>query len=153
MFEFLKNLFSTKKENNFINLIDILKNDHKNLIEIYQKIDNYIEKNDFTNAKQELKKFINKYNRHILLEDTQLYITLEEQYKDKKQILKVIHSISKDMNSITRAITFFEKKYSEINENNKNEFKEEFREIGTILLDRVELEEERLYPLLNENIK
>ena len=151
MFEFIKKLFNKKNDKN--ELISTLKNDHKKLIQIYQEIDKAIEIDDFFNAQQNLKKFTENYNKHILLEDTQLYIALENQYKDSKQILKVIKTISKDMNSITRAITFFEKKYHNINANNKEEFMEEFKEIGTILLDRIELEEERLYPLLNENIK
>jgi len=151
MFEFIKKLFNKKNDKN--ELISTLKNDHKKLIQIYQEIDKAIEIDDFFNAQQNLKKFTENYNKHILLEDTQLYIALENQYKDSKQILKVIKTISKDMNGITRAITFFEKKYLNINANNKEEFMEEFKEIGIILLDRIELEEERLYPLLNENIK
>jgi len=52
------------------------------------------------------------------------------------------------MNSITRAITFFERKYKDITFNNRDIFMEEFKHIGSVLTQRVELEEERLYPLL-----
>jgi DNA-directed RNA polymerase subunit L len=148
MFSFLKKIFGSTNDKTEHELISTLKNDHKNLIKLYKNVEDYLQKDDFVSTKKELKKFVSLYNRHILLEDTQLYISLEEKYKEQKQILKTIKSISKDMNSITRAITFFEKKYPSINSENKEMFLEEFREIGKILLDRVDLEEERLYTLL-----
>jgi len=95
-----------------------------------------------------LKKFINLYNKHILLEDTQLYIALKEKYNDKKTVLKVIQDIEKDMDAITRALKFFERKYTIINEDKKDLFIEELEHIGKVLVERVTLEEERLYPLL-----
>ena len=107
-----------------------------------------MEDNNFVAAQNSVKKFINEYNRHILLEDTQLYIALEEMYADKKHILKTIQTIERDMNAITRAITFFERKFKTINYENRDIFMEEFKYIGQVLVDRVELEEERLYPLL-----
>jgi len=146
MIQFFKKLFGTKKQNNA--LIDTLKGDHKNLVNIYTKIHKAVEKNNFAQAQSELKNFVHEYNKHILLEDTQLYIALEEKYKDKKQILKTIRSIGKDMNDITRTITFFEKKYKIINNSNKEEFLAELDNIGEVLVKRVEFEEERLYTLL-----
>jgi len=147
MFGFLKNIFSSKEKKEK-NIISILKDDHKRLIDIYVKIDKAMDKNDFVLAQHEVANFVREYNKHILLEDTQLYVALEEKYQDKKHILKTIKAISKDMNAITRAITFFERKYKEINYNNRDIFMEEFKHIGSVLTQRVELEEERLYPLL-----
>jgi len=148
MFQFIKKLFGQNKVAKENNLINILKNDHQNLIKIYVNIDKAMEKNDFTQAQYEVKKFISEYNKHILLEDTKLYIALEDKYREKKQILKTIEKIEKDMNSITRAITFFERKYKIINHDNRDIFMEELKHIGQVLTERVELEEERLYPLL-----
>ena len=148
MFEFFKKLFRQKEENKEKNLISILKNDHQKLLKVYTNINKAMEKNDFVQATYEVKKFISEYNKHILLEDTNLYIVLEEKYKNKKQILKTIEKIEKDMNSITRAISFFERKYKTINYENRDIFMEEFKHIGQVLTERVELEEERLYPLL-----
>jgi len=146
MIKFFKRLFGTKRQNDA--LINTLKKDHKDLVNIYVSINKAMEKNDFHKAQTELKKFVHEYNKHILLEDTQLYIALEEKYQDKKQVLKTIRTIAKDMNGITRTISFFEKKYQHINSNNKEEFLKEFHNIGEVLTKRVEFEEERLYTLL-----
>ena len=148
MISFFKKIFQKKEQNNEKNLISILINDHKNLIQIYEKIDKLMEKNDFINVQYEVKKFISEYNKHIVLEDTHLYIALEEKYKDKPEILNTIKNISKDMHAISKTITLFEKKHTTLNHDNKTIFEEEFKYIGQILLARIELEEERLYPLL-----
>jgi len=84
MFSFFTKFFNKKNESNENNLITTLKNDHKKLIDIYVKIDKAMEKNDFVQAKYEIKNFVNEYNKHILLEDTQLYIALEENFKNYK---------------------------------------------------------------------
>jgi len=148
VFEFFKKLF--KKDNQEQSLIDTLKKDHQKLIEVYTKISNAINKDDFEQTKILVKEFVGEYNKHILLEDVELYVALEEKYKEKKQILRTIKTIEKDMNNITKTITFFERKYKEITPNNKDLFLEEFRNIGRVLTQRVELEEERLYPLLHK---
>ena len=144
MFQFLKKMFEKKNP-----LISTLKDDHQKLFELYKYLLDETEKNNFANVQNGVKKFVNEYNKHILLEDTQLYVALEEKYKDRKTILRTIKDIEKDMDAITRAIKFFEKKYSLINYENRDIFLEELKYIGQVLTDRVKLEEERLYPLLD----
>jgi len=116
MISFFKKLFTQKKEvSQDTNLIDILKDDHKRLIGIYSKINKNIQKNDFVNTQKLVGEFISEYNKHILLEDTKLYIELKEKYKEHQSILNTIKNLI---------------------------------EIGEILTQRIELEEERLYSLL-----
>jgi len=150
MISFFKKLFTQKKEvSQDTNLIDILKDDHKRLIGIYSKINKNIQKNDFVNTQKLVGEFISEYNKHILLEDTKLYIELKEKYKEHQSILNTIKNIEKDMNGITKVINSFEKKYiNNINNSNKEEFIKNLIEIGEILTQRIELEEERLYSLL-----
>jgi regulator of sigma D len=144
--DFIKNLLKPKNAHN--GLIDTLKKDHQKLFEIYTNISKSLQSNRFLDVQNSVKQFVNEYNKHILLEDTQLYVALEEKYKNRKTILRTIKDIEKDMNSITRAIKFFEKKYSQVNYDNRDIFEEELKYIGQVLTDRVQLEEERLYPLL-----
>ena len=149
MFEFIKKIFKQKENNNNdYNLIDLLKKDHQKLISICNKIEIELNNNNFQIIKEELQKFITDYNKHIIVEDTQLYIKLEEKYKEQTQILNTIKNIEIDMNTITKTILDFEKKFDTINSDNKEAFWSELKSIESILIQRIELEEERLYTLL-----
>jgi len=146
MISIIKKLF--KKEDEHKGLIDNLIEDHKNLLGIYTEMVTEIKNDNFAEVQSLLNKFMQEYRKHILIEDTKLYIALEEKYKDKKQVLSTIQDISKDMDKITKSLNFFKRKYSVINEANRNEFIKELEEIGAVLVERIELEEERLYTLL-----
>ena len=149
MFEFIKKIFKQKENNNNdYNLIDLLKKDHQKLISICNKIEIELNNNNFQIIKEELQKFITDYNKHIIVEDTQLYIKLKEKYKEQTQILNTIKNIENDMNTITNTILDFEKKFDTINSDNKEAFWSELKSIESILIQRIELEEERLYTLL-----
>jgi tetratricopeptide (TPR) repeat protein len=147
MFKLLKSFFATKQTD----LIVSLKKDHQKLLEIYNQLDKLVEQNEFTKAYKSFKEFILEYNKHILIEDTKLYKQLKELYENQPQILEAITIIENDMNSITKCIHNFEKTFKEITQENKQAFLEELHIIGNVLTQRINLEEERLYPLHNEN--
>jgi regulator of sigma D len=95
-----------------------------------------------------LTQFLTLYKNHILLEDTKLYIGLQEKYKDHFRITKMIDEMQKEMNGITRVVTMFVRKYEhELNYSNLEEFSNELSKIGQALAKRITTEEERLYPL------
>jgi len=145
MFQFITDIF--KKENPK-ELIEILQNEHQILVEIYTKITNHVDNDEFEKVESEIKNFVEVYNNHISLEDNKLYVALEEKYKNQPKMLETIKEIEVNMNSITKAIKFFEEKHTSISKNTKDIFIDEFKHIGSILSARVELEEKRLYPLL-----
>ena len=146
MFDFIKNLFQ-KKDNNE-DLINLLIKDHQKLFELYTELHKSLESKNFEEIRLAIKHFVNAYHQHILLEDTKLYVALEEKYKGKKTILETIKVIEKDMNEITRSIKFFERKYISLTPDKLNSCIEELNYIGEVLTRRVELEENRLYNLL-----
>ena len=146
MFDFIKNFFKQEDKNK--NLISLLIKDHQKLFELYTELHKSLESKNFEEIRLSIKHFVNAYHQHILLEDTKLYVALEEKYKDKKTILETIKVIEKDMNEITRSIKFFEKKYISLTPDKLNSCIEELNYIGEVLTRRVELEENRLYNLL-----
>ena len=146
MFDFIKNLFQ-KKDNNE-DLINLLIKDHQKLFELYTELHKSLESKNFEEIRLSIKHFVNAYHQHILLEDTKLYVALEEKYKGKKTILETIKVIEKDMNEITRSIKFFERKHMSLTPDKLNSCIEELNYIGEVLTRRVELEENRLYNLL-----
>jgi len=140
---FLKKWF---KKDNY--LITTLKKDHLNLLNIFNELKEISQENDFEKIQSQIKLFVNEYYKHILLEDTQLYQALKEKYQNEPHIAQSIINLEKEMNKITRAIKFFDRKYSNgLNKNNKDIYLEELNHIGNILKERIDLEEERLYPL------
>jgi NAD+--asparagine ADP-ribosyltransferase len=146
MFEFIKNIFKEEDKNKA--LISLLIKDHRKLFELYAELHKTLESENFEDIRLAMQHFINAYHQHILLEDTKLYVALEEKYKGKKTILDTIKVIEKDMNEITRSINFFERKYMSLTPDKLNSCIEELNHIGEILSQRVELEENRLYNLL-----
>jgi len=144
MISFLKNFFR-KKENH---LITVLENDHKELLKIYNEMVQKSKEMKYKEIKTLLHKFLILYKNHILLEDTKLYIGLQNKYKDYFRVAKMIEDMQKEMNGITRTVTMFVRKYEHsLSYSNLEEFSNELSQIGQALGKRITTEEERLYPL------
>jgi regulator of sigma D len=147
MFNFFKKFFGNKESK----LIKILENDHKELLKIYNEMVKKSREMKYNEVKNLLKQFLVAYKNHILLEDTKLYIGLQDKYKDYFRVAKMIDEMQKEMNGITRTVTMFVRKYeNDLNYSNLEEFSNELSQIGQALGRRITTEEERLYPLFSD---
>jgi regulator of sigma D len=142
--EFFKKLFAKNDT-----LIEELVSEHKELFEIYKKIDTAAGKKQFNKIPKLLKDFEFNYRKHILLEDNFLYSKLLNKYANDEEKVKFINVKKEEMNHITAAIENFMQKYKSEEDIRQNEahFKNALENLGNALVKRVKFEEKELYPL------
>ena len=134
-------------------LINQLKNDHKKLFDIYSELYNIFTSNsdhkEISNKLHQLKVML---SMHIGFEDTLLYSYLNNRYENDSNKLDFIANADKEMKSISVvALSFIEEcSIPELYNKHRDKFKEELKMIGDVLVDRVEFEEDRLYPLYSK---
>jgi len=131
-------------------LIENLEKDHESLVEIFGKIwkDGY-EAEDYDMLSRHLAEFKTLFQSHLLKENVKFYAYLEQSIKNDKHSLGVVREFRRDMNGIASAVIGFCKKYSrpEFTQTSREEFKNEYKDIGKALVRRVQLEERDLYSL------
>jgi regulator of sigma D len=131
-------------------LINQLKNDHKKLFDIYNKLyDMFISNSNHKEINNKLHQLEVMLNIHINFEDTLLYAYLNNRYENDSDKLNFITNTDKEMKSISLVALNFINKCSnpKLYNKHKDKFKEELKIIGDILVKRVEFEENKLYPL------
>jgi len=131
-------------------LISQLKNDHKKLFDIYKDLYNiFISDSDHKEILHKLHQLKALLSMHIEFEDTLLYSYLKTKYDNDRDKLDFIANSNKEMQSISVvAISFIDEcSIPELYNKHRDKFKEELKMIGDVLVDRVEFEEDRLYPL------
>ena len=119
-----------------------LAQEHQHLIELIKKIK---QEQNYKKKLKLLKKFYYEYNLHTLKEEKQLYNYLKIKYKflpDKQEYIQQKH---KEIKDITNFIEEFAKKYSKNIQT--EEFEKEFKTLENILVQRIKLEEEKLFSL------
>ncbi|QKX17633.1 hemerythrin domain-containing protein [Microbulbifer sp. YPW1] len=132
------------------NLIHDLKGDHKELIQIYQRIwsEGY-ERQDFQKISELLKAFKSTFQAHLIKENVSFYVYLEQSLSDDNHTLQIVKDFRSDMNDIANAVVQFCKRYSREVFTGKMlmDFKQDYEKIGEALTRRVSLEERELYTL------
>jgi len=130
-------------------LIDQLKGDHKELVELYMEIKSLFEAESYKTVSEKLGDFRAALQGHLLTENVRLYIYLDHMFQGDETNSELIRGFRKDMGDIAKAVMSFLKKYEEIGVNNDlaSQFDEDFATIGKVLTKRIENEETVLYPL------
>ncbi|WP_078086042.1 hemerythrin domain-containing protein [Microbulbifer mangrovi] len=132
------------------NLIHNLKSDHKELIQIYQRIwsEGY-EMQDFRKISELLKVFKSTFQAHLIKENVSFYVYLEQSLSNDSHTLQIVKDFRTDMNDIANAVVQFCKRYSREVFTGKMlmDFKQDYEKIGEALTRRVSLEERELYTL------
>jgi len=134
-------------------LINQLKSDHKKLFDIYSELYNiFTSDSDHKEIYNKLHQLKVMLSMHIGFEDTLLYSYLNNRYENDSTKLDFIAKADKDMKSISVvALSFIEEcSVPELYNKHRDKFKEELEMIGDVLVDRVEFEEDRLYPLYSK---
>ena len=93
--------------------------------------------------------FKSRFDLHILNENLHFYCFVEERSTSRPEDQDMIRGFRSEMNAIARAVVNFVKKYRSegVSAESAPEFLVELRQIGALLLNRIEREEKDLYTL------
>lgn len=129
-------------------LIERLKNDHEDLVALYQKIGSLLESGKYGDIRSELVNFKTRFEAHILTENVRFYVYLEQQLQDSHNI-ELMRDFRREMNTIARGVVEFVKKYqfTAFDAGLREQFAQDYRTVGGLLAQRIEREESSLYPL------
>jgi len=123
-------------------LIKKLHKDHQTLLKLFIKLENKPSINNFN-------RFMKELELHLLLEDTNLYATLESRYS----LCKSDAIIQEVKNKITEAIPQLEKLQNLIENNgSKEEINHLLNAIKDYLLHRINLEEKVLFNIYDHYV-
>jgi regulator of sigma D len=131
-------------------LIHQLKNDHKKLFNIYNKLySSFISNSNHKEIEDILNQLKVMLIMHINFEDSLLYSYLNDKYRYSDEKMTFITNASKEMQNISEVALKFINECSnpELYIQYRDKFKKELEIIGDILVKRIEFEEDRLYPL------
>ena len=130
-------------------LIGQLKDDHAGLLKLYGQAEALATGGRFAEIVPALRMFKHKFELHILAENVKFYCYIEENLARKPVALRTIREFRREMNSIARGVVNFVRKYQEsgVSAANGAAFLTELREVGALLVQRVQREEQDLYTL------
>lgn len=134
-------------------LIARYRNDHRGLLEMYDRVHADLAAGNFASVKRGLADFRSKLQEHLLSENVKLYVYLSRQLAANEESSRLINDFRMEMNGIGRAVMDFVRKYTEgdLGPSQVTAFKKELDEIGAILKQRIGREETALYPLYMES--
>jgi len=130
-------------------LVNRLKHDHKNLVEMFLQITRHAQADEYRKIKHSLDNFFHEFNAHVLLEYTKLYVFLDYSFKNNSTTHELVGQFRKEMNLIGKAVRKFHDKWSDVgfDANNISHFKAEIQGIGEVLVKRIKTEEDSLYEI------
>lgn len=130
-------------------LVAKLEADHKRLLMMFTAITKMAEKEEFHKIPKALNTFRRTLNAHLLLENVKLYIYLKNCLASDPASLELMTGMQVEMQAIARAVAKFLKKYITLSwtPEMKRDFAKELARVGSILVDRIDSEEETLYSL------
>lgn len=147
---------ASPKESNKVDfnkkLIKGLMRDHKILLADFTGMINSTQTNNFENANRLLSVFAGKIVEHLGVENTELYFYLEFEANIKKEDKETMRDFRNEMSGIATAVTGFINSYTNdpISAKNKDKFLEDANAAATVLVDRINREESRLYPMYGQ---
>lgn len=131
-------------------LIDELVQDHHQLQALEKRIKLGFERRDLALVARELAEFGSLLRNHLLKENMRLYIYLKQRVADDEINAALVRSFRKEMDGIARQALDFLDKYQAIETMSGQaalNFVQELEGIGTVVHERMQREEQVLYPL------
>lgn len=134
-------------------LIPQLKKDHQDLLELYGKIKESFEQADYKAVTHQLNTLRQALQGHLLTENVRLYIYLDRSMANDELNADLVRGFRREMDGIARVAMAFLKKYEMIGVDAElaKLFAADFAELGKVLVERIEREENVLYPLYLPN--
>lgn len=132
-------------------LIQQLEQEHKAMLEIYGCIDRAIALHNWNEIPPLLTRFRSKLTDHLLKEGVKLYAFLHKTLQAEDELSFLFQSFKKEMGVIGKTVFNFFDKYVADNAlaspQQRDAFVAEFKSIGTVLVSRIQREEEQLYTI------
>lgn len=130
-------------------LIQQLKADHRKLLDIYGGIKPAFDAGDYALVSQRLDEFRRGLHGHLLTENVRMYVYLNRHLAGDESNSNLIHGFRREMDGIGKVVMSFLKKYETIGVDIglADAFAKDFASIGAVLVERIEKEEQVLYPL------
>lgn len=133
-------------------LIEKLKSDHERLVAIFSEISAATSTRRYHDIPQQLAKFKIALQAHIMTENVKFYVYLQNKLSHDETTSEYVTDLRREMDGIARAVVRFANTHAStvLTDETAGAFAKQLGEIGEILLQRVELEESRLYTLYAE---
>jgi len=130
-------------------LIGQLVGDHRKLLGIYGEIQAAFDAGDYPQVSELLDALRSALQGHLLTENVRLYIYLDRCLARDEASAELIHGFRREMDGIGRVAMNFLKKYEAIGVDKELAvpFAKDFATIGKVLGERIQKEEQVLYPL------
>ena len=130
-------------------LVPQLKKDHQNLLNLYGQIKAAFDKGDYVQVSRKLDDFRTGLQGHLLTENVRLYIYLERSLAGDETNGELMRGFRREMDGIGRTVLNFLRKYEAIGVDHElaKAFERDFAVIGQVLGERIQREENVLYPL------
>lgn len=130
-------------------LVPQLKADHQKLLAIFGSISQAFNAEDLEETVQHLEIFRGAIQNHLLTENVRFYIYLEHALLEDPQSHALVHEFRHEMDGIGKAVLAFLGKYRQMSTqpNLAASFGGDLSLIGQVLVERIQREEEILYPL------
>ncbi|MCK4842127.1 MAG: hemerythrin domain-containing protein [Methylococcales bacterium] len=131
-------------------LIDSLKTEHQDLLSSFGHIMDSAEKKRYPLLAKTLKDFSNLLNAHLTKEGIELYVFLE--FSTHIDNPDVFRDFRREMSEIASVVMGVINRYTKkaVSDETVDQFIKEFTELGGVLVDRIEREENMLYTLYSE---
>ncbi len=130
-------------------LVNSLKSDHQELVRIYTTIKSAAAESRYDEIRNLLSNFKLTFQTHIAVENVRFYVYVQQHAALDADTSNFIADVRKEMNGIARAVMKFVDTYMTLppTSSTVSGFNSELDQIGTVLVQRVQLEESRLYSL------
>lgn len=130
-------------------LVGSLMKDHAELKDLYVHIGRLLNGKKYEDIPQALRRFKTRLQSHIMVENVRFYVYLEQSLDQDRENLDTMRDFRHEMGDIARAVVKFIKKYAEsgITLSTHSQFEKDYNDIGNVLTQRIDSEENDLYPL------
>lgn len=130
-------------------LIGRLCGDHAALLAMYQSVVDMLQQQRYAQIPAALGSFKSKFDVHILNENLRFYCYLEQKLRAQPAELTTVKEFRREMNVIARGVVNFVRQYQTtgVSAANQQGFADDLRQIGALLVQRIQREEEDLYTL------
>lgn len=133
-------------------LISTFKSDHQNIRKELENIKSI--GTDYASMQAALKEIKEVFLVHMSLEDSEFYVQLRRRVNLTADLLRTLDSIVKDLESLKISSLIFFEKYAKPEEDiMEREFAFDFHNFYERVLNRIDLEENQLFPLFGRYIK
>lgn len=130
-------------------LIDTFQAEHQGLLKLFGIIKTAAEQGDFKLVQVKLKQFTSILRGHLLTENVKLYVYLSKELAHDPENKEIIMSFRREMMQIGKVVNQFVTTYDRPlwSLDMRQHFLPELLAIGEVLVERIEREENTLYPL------